>query len=175
MEEINEKAKIGASRNLARNLIKKCKIKEAPVSLRIIINYLQSTHNLNIYSSNNFSDKLSGILVIIEDETGIKCRSEIHYNENHNWHRKRFSIAHEIGHLLFNTSCCESGVDLYKSKSIDETEANQFASELLMPLSFLKMDFKKEKVTIKDLSWKYIVSEEAMGWKIAGTNLLNKI
>ncbi len=175
MEEVNEKARIGASRNLARDLIKKCKIKETPISLRVIITYLQSTHNLGVYSSVNFSDKLSGILVTIENETGTIHRDEIHYNENHSWHRKRFSIAHEIGHLLFNTSCGESRVDLYNSKSPNETEANQFASELLMPLSFLKTDFKKGKINIKDLAWKYIVSEEAMGWKIASTSLLGKI
>jgi len=175
MEEINEKARIGASRNLARDLIKKCKIKEAPISLRKIINHLQSTHNLNVYPSANFSDTLSGILVTVEDEAKTKRRDEIHYNENHSWHRKRFSIAHEIGHLLFNTSCGESRVDLYNSKSPNETEANQFASELLMPIAFLKVDFKKGKVKIDDLAYHYIVSKEAIGWKISTSNLLSQI
>ncbi len=50
MEEQNEKARIGASRNLARDLIKKSKIKEAPVSLRVVITHLQSTHNLGVYT-----------------------------------------------------------------------------------------------------------------------------
>ena len=141
----------------------------------MIITHLQSTYNLGVYSTANFSDTLSGILVTVEDETKTKRRDEIHYNENHSWHRKRFSIAHEIGHLLFNTSCSESRVDLYNAKSPNETEANQFASELLMPLSFLNKDFKKGKAKIDELAYLYIVSKEAMGWKVATTNLLNKI
>jgi len=172
MEKINEKARIGASRNLARDLLKKCKIKEPPISLRTIINHLKLSHNLEIYSSSQFSDALSGILVTIENEDRTERRDEIHYNENHSWHRKRFSIAHEIGHLLFNTSCSETRVDLYNATSTNETEANQFASELLMPLAFLKADFKKSKIDVNELAYKYIVSKEAMGWKISNSNLL---
>jgi hypothetical protein len=172
METENEKARVGSARNLARDLIKKCKIKEAPVSLRAVIAHLQGTHDLGVYPCANFSEKLSGILVTIEDE-GSR-RDEIHFNQNHSWHRRRFSIAHEIGHLLFNTSHTGSA-DSYNSKSPDETEANQFASELLMPQALLKSDLKKGHATIKDIAWKYIVSEEAMGWKIATTNLLKYI
>jgi Zn-dependent peptidase ImmA (M78 family) len=173
METVNEKARIGSARNLAMDLVKKCKIKEAPVSLRTVIAVLQDSHNLGVYPSANFSDKLSGILVTIEDETSR--RDEIHFNQNHNWHRRRFSIAHEIGHLLFNTSHSSIGSDFYGSRSTDETEANQFASELLIPLSILKADLKKGRTTVKDLAWKYIVSEEAMGWKISTSNLLKHI
>jgi len=172
-ETVNEKARVGSARNLARDLIKKCKIKEGPISLRTIIAYLQGTHDLGVYPCANFSDKLSGILVTIEDETSR--RDEIHFNQNHNWHRRRFSIAHEIGHLLFNTSHSATGSDFNNSQSTDETEANQFASELLMPLAFLKTDLKKAHTTVKDLAWKYIVSEEAMGWKISTSNLLKYI
>jgi hypothetical protein len=171
-EAANEKARIGSARNLARDLIKKCKIKEAFVSLRAVIACLQTTHDLGVYPCANFSDNLSGILVTIEDETSR--RDEIHFNQNHNWRRRRFSIAHEIGHLLFNTSHIDT-VNFYDSQSSDEAEANEFASELLIPLALLKADFKKGITTIKDLAWKYIVSEEAMGWKIASSNLLKFI
>jgi hypothetical protein len=41
-----------------------------------------------------------------------------------------------------------------------------------MPLSILKADLNKGRTTVKDLAWKYIVSEEAMGWKISTANLL---
>ena len=174
-EPNNDKARVGSARNLARDLIKKAKIKEAPVSLRKIIEFLKTTHDLDIYPSANFSDKLSGILVTIEDESANTRRDEIHYNQNHSWHRKRFSIAHEIGHLLFNTAHGSTNTDLYSASSTVETEANQFASELLMPLAFLNKDFKAGGFTVKTLAWKYIVSEEAMGWKISSSNLLSKL
>lgn len=175
METQTEKARTGSARNLARLIIKKCKIKEAPVSLRTVITYLQTTHDLDVFPCADFSDQLSGILVTIEDESSNTRRDEIHFNQNHSWHRKRFSIAHEIGHLLFNTAHSESGTSSYDSKSPNETEANQFASELLIPLAFIKADLKKGGVTVDDLAWKYIVSKEAMGWKISSMNLLGRI
>ena len=174
MEPLNEKARIGSARILARDIIKKCKIKEAPVSLRTVIAYLQTTHDLGVYPSANFTDRLSGILVTVEDESSDIRRDEIHYNQNHSWHRKRFSIAHEIGHLLFNTSCSDASGASYDARGVNETEANQFASELLMPLTFLKNDFKSG-VDVKTLAWQYIVSQEAMGWKLASTTLLTRM
>ena len=95
-------------------------------------------------------------------------RDEIHYNGNHSWHRKRFSIAHEIGHLLFNTSCHVP----HRVRTVEEKEADQFAAELLVPLAFLKADFAKGSVDVRSLAWRYIVSEEAMGWKIVDSKLL---
>jgi len=171
MEPINEKARLGSARILARQLIKNCKIKEAPISLRTVIGHLQTTHDLGVYASANFTDRLSGILITVEDESGDTRRDEIHYNENHSWHRKRFSIAHEIGHLLFNSSCNDSNGATYDGKGVSETEANAFAAELLMPLAFLKKDFKSG-VDVKTLAWKYIVSQEAMGRKLASSTTL---
>jgi hypothetical protein len=168
--EQSDKARIGSARNLARKLIKECKIKNAPVSLRVIIGHLQKEYDLGVYPNSSFSDQLSAILVTVQDESLAIRRDEIHFNQNHSWHRKRFSIAHEIGHLLFNTSHSEAGSGFYEAKSPSETEANQFASELLMPLKFIKVDLKVSGVTVDDLAWKYIVSKEAMGWKISSMN-----
>jgi transcriptional regulator with XRE-family HTH domain len=162
MDPTSEKARIGTAGKLARGLIKKSGIKEPPVSLRTIIHYLQLTHDLGVYPSAGFSDRLSGILVTIEDESSGDRRDEIHYNEKQSWHRQRFSIAHEIGHLLFNTSCDVP----HRIRTVEEQEADQFAAELLMPLSFLKADFGKEGVNVKSLACRYIVSEEAMGGKL---------
>jgi len=173
MDPLNDKARINAAKILARDLLKRCKIKEPPISLRTVIAHLQTTHDLGVYPSANFSDKLSGILVTVENESADSRRDEIHFNENHSWHRRRFSIAHEIGHLLFNTSCNQSGISSYDGASTAEIEANQFASELLMPHAFLKADFKKGAVDVKSLAWRYIVSQEAMGWKIANSTLLS--
>src|SRR3989344_2480314 len=92
MEPENDKARVGSARKLARDLIKRCKIKEPPVSLRTIIGLLQTTHDLSVYPSGNFSDRLSAILVTVEDESASTRRDEIHFNGNHSWHRRRFSI-----------------------------------------------------------------------------------
>jgi len=53
-----------------------------------------------------------------------------------NYGRKRFTIAHEIGHLLMHQGkhrCDESMLSEFRTKIQIEMEANEFASELLMP------------------------------------------
>lgn len=172
-EETNNKARIALARNLARRLIKDAKITQAPISLSAIIQHLQESHDLGVYSSSSFSDNLAGFLVTVENEFLDERRDEIHYNENHGWHKRRFTIAHEIGHLILNTGCDNLAFDLYSSRSPTETEANQFAAELLMPLAMLKRDLKAMP-DIPKLAWRYIVSVEAMGWKLSGSSLLTK-
>jgi hypothetical protein len=57
--------------------------------------------------------------------------------------RKRFSIAHELGHLKLNhvegklqKACTEKDMRSWYKKSI-ETEANYFASELILPTTLI--------------------------------------
>lgn len=178
MTEENQTARIGQARNLARDLLKKACIKEPPTSLRTIIKHLQKEHNLEVFSSSDLQSSMSGMLVTVEtdllDEQTDKY-NEIHYNEKHSWHRKRFTIAHELGHLLFNTHCNKSFHSFDFVKDPIETEANQFAAELLIPLASIKKDLVQPGVNVPELAWKYIVSQEAMGWKISSCNLLGKI
>ncbi len=85
-------------------------------------------------------------------------------NQNINYFRKRFTIAHELGHFLLKHLIKEHEINFY-DKDPQEKEANQFAAELLMPLEFIKVDFKNNP-NIEALSVKYLVSKEAMGWKL---------
>jgi hypothetical protein len=167
---MDEKARVNTARKLARKILKDSKIAAAPTPLQVVVKHLQKDYKLGVYSSENFSDALSGILVTVDDECGGVSTSEIHYNENHSRARQRFTIAHEIGHLLFNTT--HSGVDKSygNTSSVAEVEANQFASELLMPLNILKVDFKS-CTNLAVLAKKYQVSEEALGWKIVNSRL----
>ena len=85
----------------------------------------------------NFDDDVSGVL--IRNEGG----SAIGVNTSHSRVRRRFTIAHELGHLLLH-----DGVPIRVDKSfrvnwrkstspkprdIEEIEANAFAATLLMP------------------------------------------
>lgn len=175
----NEKqARIGLARQLARELLKKSGIKEPPTSLRTIILHLQKEHDLEVFPNSSLGNKVSGLLITVETESLDQQNTiynEIHYNEDQNWHRKRFTIAHEIGHLLLNTSCDKSFLAFDFTKNPIETEANQFAAELLIPLSSIKRDLKTKNAKIPELAWKYIVSQEAMGWKVANCGLLGRI
>jgi len=178
MNEETSKIRIGVARTLARNLLKKAKIKEPPTSLRVVIKYLQEKYNLAVFSNPTLNHNISGMLVRVNDELLDEQSggySEIHYNKKHSWHRNRFTIAHEIGHLILETSCDKSFLSFDTIKNPIEAEANQFAAELLIPLAFVKKDLKVSGAEIPQLAWKYIVSQEAMGWKISSCNLLGRL
>jgi Zn-dependent peptidase ImmA (M78 family) len=101
-----------------------------------------------------------GIRVIEEDlpdnVSGVlDCRSIeepiVLLNKHHHLHRRRFSLAHEIGHFVLHKM---SGVHMdtkifLRSDSPNlhgikiEREANQFAAELLMPESEIRKAWKE--------------------------------
>ena len=146
--EVIEKPRTGSARTIARKILKDTKITEAPVSLWRVIKHLQSSSDLSVMPY-GFGDKVSGMLVMVDESATIG------YNNSQHWHRRRFTIAHEIGHLIMGHTCNDNFSD-YREK-----EANEFAAELLMPLAVLKKDFKQIGV-LKTLAERYIVSEEAM-------------
>jgi Zn-dependent peptidase ImmA (M78 family) len=150
MENQTEKLRInvGGARNIARRLLKDAKAKDVPISLYKIIEYLKPEHELEVV---RFPlESVDGILVVVEDQPTIG------FNPSMAWVRRRFTIAHEIGHLLLGHTCTDPDLD-----NDPEAEANQFAAELLMPLAILKIDYKT-KPSPDYLAQKYIVSREAM-------------
>lgn len=156
------------ARTLARNLVKDMKIAEAPISLQKVIEFLQKKRELLIQRY-GFGDKVSGLLITCrreDDEYATKEYATIIFNENHPWYRRRFTIAHEIGHLLLEHTCTgeENGNHF-------EIEANNFAAELLIPRKILKKDFSKIQ-SVPELSKLYRVSQRALAIKIMDARLL---
>jgi Zn-dependent peptidase ImmA (M78 family) len=150
MENQTEKLRVnvGGARNIARRLLKDAKAKDIPISLWKIIEYLKPQYKLEVL---RFPlEKVDGILVVVENQPTIG------FNPSMAWVRRRFTIAHEIGHLLLGHTCTDPDLD-----NDPEAEANQFAAELLMPLAILKIDYKA-KPSPDYLAQKYIVSREAM-------------
>lgn len=151
MHDEQPRPKIGFSRNKARYILKGIGFKEPPVILSDVVNSLKESENLKVKAW-NLGNKVSGVLAI-EGKS-----SYIGYNINQHQHRQRFTVAHEIGHLVLGHSRHSSN----KSDSI-EVEANNFAAELLMPLQTLKENYFSLK-DVKVLARKFFVSEEAM-WR----------
>lgn len=94
-------------------------------------------------------DSLSGFLVK-DANTG---RNIIGVNNGHSLNRKRFTIAHEIGHYILHEKeflhVDRTNADFqirlrneeaHKGTDVDEIEANLFAAEILMPADFLQKD-----------------------------------
>lgn len=106
-------------------------------------------------------------------------RTVIGVNTYHPAVRQRFTIAHELGHLLLHdreqvhvdhdfrvrlrSNISSQGVDE------EEMEANLFAAEVLMPMDFLEEDLRKTDTVdlldsdlVANLARKYGVSTQAL-------------
>ncbi|MBN8857004.1 MAG: ImmA/IrrE family metallo-endopeptidase [Sphingobacteriales bacterium] len=125
---------------------------------------------------------LSGVLVIEPENVTIG------YNQNESRARRRFTVAHELGHYkLHNTRPNSSQVFaddkflvLFRSQNVNEDseearrefEANTFAAALLMPESLLLQEIQNlefdlgDERTIKELSRRFEVSTTAMYYRL---------
>lgn len=113
----------------------------------------------------DFPDSTSAVTFI---ENEVKA---IGVNSRHASTRQRFSVAHEIGHYLSGHESYDHGrahVELEDRPSYldpqnrQEVEANEFASELLMPEHFLRQDVSELGLNVPALAQRYQVSEQAM-------------
>ena len=98
----------------------------------------------------------------------ITVNSELKYEP-----RKRFTIAHELGHYMLGHNMKEvvhdneASMEFYKSGS-QETEANQFASELLIPTSIFLEYIEGEKFSpqlMHDLAGEFKTSVTSIVYK----------
>jgi len=166
--EEEQKPRKKEARNMAKKIIKDLSITQAPINLKDIIEHVQKEYNLHVLSD-DLSDNISGMLVKISDLENEKGEPTfvLGFNKNDPWCRRRFTIGHEIGHLLFGTLCNGK----IESQLPKETECHYFSAELLMPKSILKRDFEKLQ-NIPELAKKYLVSEYALSIKIGDDGLL---
>jgi len=127
----------------AYEVLKTLKINELPIPLEKIATFF----NIEIQEE-DFEGELSGIL-IRSSEGDI-----IGVNSNHHDNRKRFTIAHELGHFILHKGEAihiDRGFrvnyrDANSSLAIDleEVEANAFAAALLMPEKKIKEVLRKK-------------------------------
>ena len=89
--------------------------------------------------------------------------------------RRRFSVAHEIGHYLLghnSLSFSESGGGMIKRESRQERAANAFAAEFLMPKVMLSRE--AHRYTLRALALRYKVSMQAMEIRLKELGLVCK-
>ena len=168
MQNYNDETDLGprkkAAKALAQKVIKAAGITVAPVSLQKVIEHLQGTYKLDVKRM-HVGDKVSGLLVVckqVDDEYAT-----IGFNDAHPWCRRRFTIAHEIGHLIFGHACTKGT----GSGSYDEREADIFAGELLVPTAFIKKDFPRQP-DLHELSKLYRVSDQTLTIKLMDARLV---
>jgi Zn-dependent peptidase ImmA (M78 family) len=127
----------------------------------------------------NFNGEVSGLLVRRAGSVVIGVHSEQAET------RKRFTIAHEIGHLIMHEA--DDGEEVHVDKlfrvhlrspasstaeDVAEIEANAFAAALLMPEEMVREDVRKLTLDFEDpqdiqrLAERYGVSSQAMTFRL---------
>jgi len=123
-------------------------------------------------------DGISGLIAKRDNNTMILV------NSNDSPYRKRFTIAHEVGHFLLHLTGTDGEVvdyeaDLFRlhdseenvsTERLKEIEANQFAAALIMPAEHVMEKWEKTR-SVEDLARMFNVSTEAMGYRIATLGL----
>lgn len=155
----------------ARELLNKAGIRTAPVEVEKLAEVVGARVEYEAYDG-----ELSGMLLRRGDDAVIGV------NLKHAPTRQRFSIAHEIGHMILHRSENFHIAEKFQIKfrdlrsstgqDSDEIEANQFAAELLMPEELLARDISgylgtDPETAIGDLARKYQVSEQAMAIRLS--------
>lgn len=165
------------ARRKARELLKAGRIEKAPVPVEQLAVSAGATIRYE-----PFAGELSGM--VHRSSAGVI----IGVNSMHPTTRRRFTIAHELGHLLLHRNE-ELHVDErfpigfrseLSSKALDaaEIEANQFAAELLMPSTTLVEDVRTlatdidSETAISQLAQLYQVSEQAMTIRLSALGIL---
>ena len=140
----------------ARLLLDRINIKEIPVDPWKVAEKM-GIPVIERKSENRFD----GFLLNVDGEMAIVINSSIKHAP-----RKNFTIAHEIGHAEIphhksqEFKCLSSSIGIMKGKEL-ETEANDFAAELLMPASFIKEEIDNHPIgleVIKSIAEKYKTS-----------------
>ena len=120
------------------------------------------------------SSNISGMCTREQDDIIICINSTTSYG------RQRFTLAHELYHVLYEKNMqrviCDMSISEEKSES--EREADQFASYLLMPFdALLQYEDDKQKWNLEkiiDAEQFFQVSHQAMIHRLISDNLLSK-
>lgn len=173
----------------ASDLIHRAGITKTPTPLHRIATFL----NAEIHQQ-TFEDMVSGVLLIQGNERHIMV------NKAHHPNRQRFTIAHELGHLVLHHATgdrlfIDTHLRAYQRRGSassgayeepgstttpeEEREANQFASALLMPRSLLlAMTEGREywdELDVASLAAQFGVSEQAMTIRLRQLGILESM
>ena len=158
---------------IVKDLLNKVGAKAAPIPVEKIAEFLGARI---VYEPARQGEEVYGML-FRDNGTPV-----IGVNSSNHIHRQRFTVAHEIGHLLLHKG--DEYIDTPKvhyrdflsGLAIDneEIEANGFAAELLMPRDFLEKSLQvigKKKMDdpqkiIEKLSKEYRVSPQTVEFRL---------
>lgn len=105
---------------------------------------------------------------------------QINVNSRHSGTRQRFTVSHELGHYVYHRHLIGSGISddrAYRSGTIgrfrnlnigpkEETQANKFAVNLLLPENLIKNNRETGK-TVEEMAELFQVSPRAMSIRLS--------
>jgi len=107
-------------------------------------------------------DDFSGLVSLEDHLIGV--------NRNHHKHRRRFSIGHEIAHVLLGHPAV--GISFRREIRMYDREADLCASELLIPGAILLPVIQRTR-NIRVLATTFLVSPEAMEHRLQRIQIPN--
>lgn len=121
----------------------------------------------------HFHGEMTGVLIREPDSYPI-----IGVEKDASPGRQRFTLAHELGHLILHNEAYHVDTKFFlrnelstRAESAMEIEANQFASNLLMPSWMLKASVERQPFDVEEsaveLAKEYRVSIQAMTLRLA--------
>lgn len=166
----------------AQQVIQEARIRVLPIPVEDLARRLGAR-----LSYEPFDEDISGMLARLEGGTVIGI------NTAHAATRQRFSVAHELGHLVLHQGRSlildkrEVRIDLRDRNSasgtdMQEIEANAFAAELLMPQQMVldvvaKAVAKSPRISaddfIREAASRFEVSVQAMEYRLASLGVIS--
>ena len=135
---------------------------------RVPVPVLDIAHEMGIkvYKSKGWPDYISG-LIRMDPERGGSSGYALYTNAKHPKTRRRFTIAHELGHYVLHRDEIGEGITddaLYRSRLGGplERQANRFAANLLMPRDLIVEAINQGVDSVEKLAEKFEVSRSAM-------------
>jgi Zn-dependent peptidase ImmA (M78 family) len=151
----------------ARKFVRDAGIAAAPVSLEL----LAAAANAKIRVTHDLSDDESG------QTTQFKGKNIIIVNGNHREERQRFTVLHELAHIVLELPSQHHGSNLtidtlmrYGRRPPEEMLCDVFAAECLLPYDLFSKDVGNADIsmaTVKCLAEKYKASLTATGSRFA--------
>jgi Zn-dependent peptidase ImmA (M78 family) len=165
----------------ARQVLEQAGVLEAPVPVEDIAQQQGARLSLE-----PFKGGISGMLFRDAERTVIGV------NASHARTRQRFTIAHEIGHLLLHERrSMFVDTHIYRRDEVssmgtesEEREANAFAAELLMPAGFVEDEARElmdqhpsitARQLVARLAVRFEVSQQAMEIRLGALGILSPL
>jgi len=127
------------------------------------INYLLESNGVLVVEY-DAPEKFDGVSYFSDRGTPI-----IIINSNFDNDRKRFTLAHELGHLLMHNG--DIPIPDYRDR---ETEANRFAAEFLMPEAAIKSSLRNLKLSsLAELKRYWLTSMASIIWRAKDLGCIN--